>query len=88
MLRVLLRVDEVHIRVREEAEVQICVRKKHTGYNLPKKGLLKDGCAQINGHFEFFISSSDPTFEIDVTLIWGSMKKLAGCCYIDLNDWE
>ena len=87
MFRLLLKVRSVSIRVKEEADVQICIKKNQWGYILPLKVKLQNGFAEFNAHTEFFINSDDPVFEINVMMVFGSLRKFAGMCTINLEDW-
>lgn len=88
MLRVFLRVSQVSIQVKENAEVQICIRRGRNGFVSPTKFTLQNGEAKFHHQIEFFIDSQDPVFEINVLLFYCSMKKLAGTCSVNLNHWE
>jgi hypothetical protein len=54
---------------------------------IPFKSRLIDGIAVFDVHTEFFVTRDDPTFELNVMMVLGSMRKFAGMCTINLEDW-
>lgn len=50
MFRLLLKVHEVRIRLREELDVQVVIKKGQENFIIPYKGKLKNGIAVMNSH--------------------------------------
>lgn len=85
MLRVLLRIDTVRLKVREEVDLHIVVRKDHHHFTHARGEPLRDGQATLTQSSEFLLDESSPKFDLEIFLVAGEARKRGGVACINLR---
>jgi hypothetical protein len=87
MFRVLLRVEGVRLRVREEVDLHIVIRKDHHHFTHCRGEPLRDGQAMLTHSSEFLLEGSSATFDLEVFLVAGETRKRGGVASINLRPY-
>jgi hypothetical protein len=85
MLRVLLRIDTVRLKVREDVDLHIVIRKDHHHFTHARGEPLRDGQATLTQSSEFLLDGTNPRFDLEVFLIAGETRKRGGVASINLR---
>lgn len=85
MFRVLLRVESVRLRVRENVDLQIIIRKDHYHFTHCRGESLRDGQATLANSSEFLIEAKNPKFDLEVFLVVGETRKRGGTVPVNLR---
>ena len=85
MLRVLLKVENVKLKVREDVNLHILIRRDHHHFTHCRGEPLRDGQARLTNSSEFLIEEKSPKFDIEVFLIAGETKRKGGTVSINLK---
>jgi hypothetical protein len=88
MLRLLIQVHKVKIHIKEDVRVQILIKKDQSYFMDHAKSTLQNTEAIFNSYIELLIDPREQRFEIQVMLLLGDVRKLAGQCQINLKDWS
>jgi hypothetical protein len=85
MYRVLLKIEKVSLKIVEEVELHILIRKEHKFFTFCRNEPLKNGEAVLTHNAEFLIDAKSPRFDIEIFLVSGQTRKRGGVVPVNLK---
>jgi len=87
MLKVVLVLRQLVLRLKE-SEIDVVTKKHKDLVVLGSHLKVIDGLCHANLTTEFYLNPSDPSINIQVIILQGTHKKLAGNTTLNLLDYE
>ena len=87
MLRVLLKVDQVSMRIKETVQIHLVIRKGVKNFTHSRNHSLQHGELTLDSTSEFFVEREQPFFDIEIYLLMGDLKKRGGVVHLNLLNY-